>query len=47
MTKLYTDLARVYHEMYQSIFDYHQEFQFWHGLLQKYGCRSVLEVGCG
>ena len=28
MTKLYSDLARIYHEMYQSIFDYEKEFLF-------------------
>ncbi len=47
MTKLYSDLANVYYEMYQSLFDYEKEFALYDGLLQKYGCRSVLEVGCG
>jgi SAM-dependent methyltransferase len=47
MTKLYAELARVYHEMYQSIFDYGKEFRIYDGLLRKYGCRSVLEIGCG
>jgi SAM-dependent methyltransferase len=48
MTHLYTDLARVYHEMYQTLFDYKAEFNRYHRLLQKFHpCQSVLEVGCG
>jgi SAM-dependent methyltransferase len=47
MPKLYSELARVYHEMYGSIFNYDQEFRFYDRLLKKYGCRSVLEIGCG
>ncbi|MDQ1352107.1 MAG: hypothetical protein QG657_2413, partial [Acidobacteriota bacterium] len=47
MTKLYSELAHVYHEMYQAIFDYEKEFQFYDGLLSKYGRRSILEIGCG
>lgn len=48
MTNLYTDLARVYHEMYQTLFDYKVEFQRYHALLQKNSpCHSVLEIGCG
>lgn len=46
-TKLYSQLARVYHEMYLSIFDYQEEFRFYDGLLKKHGGRSVLEIGCG
>lgn len=47
MTKLYSQLARVYHEMYQSIFDYKKEFQFYNRLLKKYKCKKILEIGCG
>ena len=47
MTKLYTKLARVYHEMYQSIFNYKKEFNFYNKLLIKYKCRKILEIGCG
>lgn len=46
-TKLYSELAQVYHDMYQSLFDYEKEFRFYDRLLKKYFCRSVLEVGCG
>lgn len=47
MNKLYSKLARVYHEMYQSIFDYKKEFKFYHKFLKKYKCRKILEIGCG
>ena len=40
-------LASVYHEMYQSIFDYKKEFQFYDKLLKKNGCKKILEIGCG
>lgn len=46
-SKLYSELARVYHEMYQSIFDYREEFRFYDRLLKKYNKSSVLEIGCG
>ena len=47
MTKLYSELAQAYHEMYQSLFDYRQEFEFYHDLLQTYDCQTLLELGCG
>jgi SAM-dependent methyltransferase len=47
MSKLYSELAGVYHEMYGSIFDYEKEFRLYDGLLKKYRCRSVLETACG
>jgi SAM-dependent methyltransferase len=47
MTILYSELAGVYHEMYQSIFDYGKEFRRYDELLKKYDCKSVLEIGCG
>jgi SAM-dependent methyltransferase len=47
MTKLYSQLAQVYHEMYQSIFDYKKEFNRYHRLLNKHRCHRVLEIGCG
>lgn len=47
MTKLYSELAQVYHAMYQSIFDYEKEFQWYDGLLRKYSRQSILEIGCG
>jgi len=47
MTQLYTTLARVYHEMYQHVFDYDEEFRFYDDLLRKNHCTKILEVGCG
>ncbi|GET31570.1 hypothetical protein PbJCM13498_04330 [Prolixibacter bellariivorans] len=47
MTQLYTTLARVYHEMYQHVFDYDEEYRFYDDLLRKNHCKKVLEVGCG
>ena len=47
MTKLYTKLARVYHEMYQGIFDYKKHFRFYNKILKDYNCQKILEIGCG
>ncbi len=47
MTKLYSQLAQVYHEMYQSIFDYQRDYRRWHAILKRHGCKRVLEIGCG
>jgi SAM-dependent methyltransferase len=47
LTKLYTELADIYHEMYQSIFDYGRQFRECHSILKKHGAKSVLELGCG
>lgn len=34
MTQLYSTLANVYHDMFQHIFDYDKEFQFYDKLLK-------------
>ena len=47
MSKLYTDLAHVYDQIYQTIFDYDAEFKFYHEYLTKNEMQSVLEIGCG
>ena len=47
MQALYTKLAGLYHQMYQSIFDDDTEFRNAHRLLKPYSPKSVLEVGCG
>jgi len=47
MTKLYSELAQVYHEMYQAIFDYDEEFKFFDVILKEYKCNKILELGCG
>ena len=47
MSKLYSELADIYHEMYQQIFNYKKEFKFYHNLLKINNCKSILEIGCG
>ncbi len=47
MSILYTDLAQVYHEMYQSIFDYEKDFKQYHTVLREHNCTDLLELGCG
>ncbi len=47
MTQRYSRLARVYHEMYQSIFDYAADFRFFDQYLKKYHCHSILDSGGG
>lgn len=47
MTKLYSTLASIYHEMYQHVFDYDKEYRFYDSILKKNDCHSILEVGCG
>lgn len=47
MTQLYSTLANTYHEMYQHIFDYDKEFEFYDSILKKYNCNKILEIGCG
>jgi SAM-dependent methyltransferase len=47
MSKLYTTLAEVYHEIYLSLFNYDEEFRFYDFQLQANQINSVLEIGCG
>jgi SAM-dependent methyltransferase len=47
MSNLYGNLSEVYEAMYQSFINYDEEFDFYNGLLGKYNCASVLEIGCG
>lgn len=47
MSNLYTSLAEVYEAMYQSFINYDEEYNFYNGILLKYQCKSVLEIGCG
>ena len=47
MTILYSALARIYHEMYQRVFDYDKEYSFYDSILKRNNCQSILEVGCG
>lgn len=47
MTRLYSDFASLYHHVYPSFIDYDAQFEFYNGMLDKYDCSSVLEIGCG
>ena len=47
MSKLYTNLANVYHEIYQTLFDYDEEFKFYDKHLTENEIKSVVEIGCG
>jgi len=47
LSKLYYELAQMYHEMYQSIFDYQKEFKFYDAILKEFDCSRILEAGCG
>ena len=47
MPNLYTQLAGVYDEIYQTLFDYDAEFAIYADFLTKYKAKSVVEIGCG
>ena len=47
MTQLYSTFANIYHEMYQHIFDYDKEFEFYDAILKKNNSHKILEIGCG
>jgi SAM-dependent methyltransferase len=44
---LYSDLASVYDFMYQKLFDYEKECQFYLSQLESFHCKSIIEFGCG
>ena len=45
--KLYTSLAHIYHSMYQGLFDYDEEYQFYDRELSALPDNNVIEFGCG
>ena len=47
MTRLYNELADVYHEMYIVLFHYKKVFNFLDKILKKNKCQNILEIGCG
>ena len=47
MPNLYTQLASVYDEIYQTLFDYDKEYAVYQAFLSKHKAQSVLEIGCG
>ncbi len=44
---LYGSLAKVYHELYQDLFDYDEEFSLYHSVLQQFSSKKIIEFGCG
>ena len=47
MSNLYSNLSSIYEAMYRSFINYEEEFTFYHNILLKYSCTSVVEIGCG
>lgn len=47
MNNLYGNLSEVYEAMYQTFINYEEEYKFYSEKLLKYGCRSLIEIGCG
>ena len=47
MSNLYSNLSLIYEAMYHSFINYEEEFTFYHNILLKYNCTSVVEIGCG
>jgi SAM-dependent methyltransferase len=47
MNRLYTELASDYHQLYQQIFNYQEQFEIFRDHLNRYACRKVAELGCG
>ncbi len=44
---LYKNLSKVYHEIYQNLFDYEKEFSFYSTVLNKFKAQEIIEYGCG
>jgi len=47
MSVLYNQLARVYHNLYQNIFDYSTEAALYASHMKTAVCQTVVELGCG
>ena len=47
MPNLYTQLASVYDEIYQTLFDYDKEYAVYQDFLSKHKAHVILEIGCG
>ncbi|MHA1112453.1 MAG: class I SAM-dependent DNA methyltransferase [Promethearchaeota archaeon] len=47
--KLYNEKAEVYHELYQGLFNYAEEFSIFNSILEKHTplVTKLLELGCG
>ncbi len=44
---LYKSLAKVYHQMYQNLFDYEAEYEFYAQKLHEKNIKNLIEFGCG
>ncbi len=47
MNKQFNEYAQIYDELFSATCDYKSEVNLYDKLLQKYGCKNVLDVGCG
>lgn len=47
MSNLYTQLAGVYDEIYQTLFDYDKEYAQYSNFLSERNVQSIVEIGCG
>lgn len=47
MPNLYTQLAGVYDEIYQTLFDYDKEYAVYSRFLSEHKAQSIVEIGCG
>jgi SAM-dependent methyltransferase len=47
MKDIYDKHAEVYEAMYRSFMNYPAEYAYYHKILKKYKCKSLLELGCG
>ncbi len=45
--KLYTDLAEIYNQLYESLFDYKRDADFLDGILKSYNIKELVDLGCG
>lgn len=45
--KLYSEYARVYHDLYPLITDYRADFEIYDAILGEHDCVKILELGCG
>lgn len=47
MNKQFNEYAEIYDELFSAANDYRKEVNFYHKILKKENCKSILEVGCG
>ncbi len=45
--KLYSELAKIYDQLYLKIFDYKEDAEFVDSVLKRYQIKEFLELGCG